>query len=66
LSRDQCQGKAAFHISERNQEAFSFAAHFSRRLEASFTAGLRRVITQRTGLLACQAACEWLQAAWSE
>ena len=31
--------RAAFHMSECNQEVFSFAAHFSRRVEASFTAG---------------------------
>jgi hypothetical protein len=31
--------RAAFLMTECNQEVFSFAAHFSRRVEASFTAG---------------------------
>src|SRR5260370_41431995 len=31
--------RAAFLMTECNQKAFSFAAHFSRRVEASFTAG---------------------------
>src|SRR5207342_943923 len=31
--------RAAFLMSECNQEVFSFAAHFSHRVEASFTAG---------------------------
>jgi len=31
--------RAASHMTECNQEVFSFAAHFSRRVEASFTAG---------------------------
>jgi hypothetical protein len=31
--------EAAFLMTECNQEAFSFAAHFSRRVEAGFTAG---------------------------
>jgi hypothetical protein len=31
--------RAAFLISECNQAVFSFAAHFSRLVEASFTAG---------------------------
>jgi hypothetical protein len=30
--------RAAFQMTERNQEVFSFASHFSRRVEASFTA----------------------------
>ena len=31
--------RAALHMTECNQETFSFASHFSRRVEASFTAG---------------------------
>ena len=31
--------RAAFLMTECNQEVFSFATHFSRRIEASFTAG---------------------------
>src|SRR5208283_3690123 len=31
--------RAAFLMTECNQEVFSFAAHFSRRVEAGFTAG---------------------------
>jgi hypothetical protein len=49
-------------VTECNQEVFSFAAHFSRRVEASFTAeavlfqdtGLIRVSLGRTALLAAK------------
>jgi hypothetical protein len=30
---------AAFLMTERNQEAFAFTAHFSRRVQAEFTVG---------------------------
>src|ERR1700690_448302 len=45
--------RAAFHMTECNQEVFSFASHFSRRVEASFTAG--RVSTDGGALLLRQA-----------
>jgi len=59
-------GKAAFHMTECNQETFSFAAHFSRRVEASFTAGqvstdggafLLRQADRKIGLLERVASC---------
>jgi len=35
--------RAAFHMTECNQKVFSFASHFSRRVETSFTAsGIER------------------------
>jgi hypothetical protein len=45
--------RAAFHMTECNQEVFSFASHFSRRVEASFTAG--QVSTDGGALLLRQA-----------
>jgi hypothetical protein len=40
LSRRSCgRAEAAFLLTECNQEAFAFTAHFSRRVEAGFTAG---------------------------
>ena len=45
--------RTAFLMTECNQETFSFAAHFSRRVEASFTAG--RVSTDGGALLLRQA-----------
>src|SRR5215469_7236831 len=45
--------RAAFLMSECNQEVFCFAAHFSRRVEASFTAG--RVSSDGGALLLRQA-----------
>ncbi|MGH9326052.1 MAG: hypothetical protein ACRD2B_05110, partial [Terriglobia bacterium] len=40
LSRRSCgRAEAAFLMTECNQETFSFAPHFSRRVEAGFTAG---------------------------
>lgn len=45
--------RAAFLMTECNQEVFSFAAHFSRRVEASFTAG--QVSTDGGALLLRQA-----------
>jgi len=58
--------RAAFLMTECNQEVFSFAAHFSRRVEASFTAGqvssdggalLLRQADGRINLLGRLAAC---------
>jgi hypothetical protein len=58
--------RAAFLMTECNQEVFSFAAHFSRRVEASFTAGqvssdggalLLRQADQKINLLGRVAAC---------
>src|SRR5258708_37334903 len=58
--------RAAFHMTECNQEVFSFASHFSRRVEASFTAGqvstdggalLLRQADRKIGLLKRVAAC---------
>ena len=58
--------RAAFHMTECNQEVFSFASHFSRRVEASFTAGqvstdggalLLRQADRKIGLLGRVAAC---------
>ena len=57
---------AAFHMTECNQEVFSFASHFSRRVEASFTAGqvssdggalLLRQADRKIGLLKRVASC---------
>lgn len=45
--------RAAFHMTQCTQEVFSFAAHFSRRVEASFTAG--QVSTDGGALLLRQA-----------
>jgi len=45
--------RAAFHMTECNQEVFSFASHCSRRVEASFTAG--QVSTDGGALLLRQA-----------
>ena len=45
--------RAAFLMTECNQEVFSFASHFSRRVEASFTAG--QVSTDGGALLLRQA-----------
>jgi len=45
--------RAAFHMTQCNQEVFSFASHFSRRVEASFTAG--QVSTDGGALLLRQA-----------
>ena len=45
--------RKAFHMTECNQEVFSFASHFSRRVEASFTAG--QVSTDGGALLLRQA-----------
>jgi len=53
-------------MTECNQEAFSFAAHFSRRVEAGFTAGqvssdggalLLREVDRRINLLGRLTAC---------
>jgi Transposase DDE domain group 1 len=58
--------RAAFLMTECNQEVFSFAAHFSRRVEASFTAGqvssdggalLLRQVDGKINLLGRVAAC---------
>src|ERR1700686_2065929 len=58
--------RAAFLMTECNQKAFSFAAHFSRRVEASFTAGqvssdggalLLRQADRKIGLLERVACC---------
>jgi len=58
--------RAAFLMTECNQEVFSFAAHFSRRVEASFTAGqvssdggvlLLRQADRKIGLLDRVASC---------
>ena len=58
--------RAAFHMTECNQEVFSFASHFSRRVEASFTAGqvstdggalLLRQADRKIGLLKRVASC---------
>lgn len=58
--------RAAFLMTECNQNAFSFAAHFSRRVEASFTAGqvstdggalLLRQADRKIGLLERVACC---------
>ena len=57
---------AAFHMTQCTQEVFSFAAHFSRRVEASFTAGqvssdggalLLRQADGKIGLLKRVASC---------
>src|ERR1035438_6875683 len=37
--RGFCRAEAAFLMTECNQETFSFTAHFSRCVEAGFTAG---------------------------
>src|ERR1039457_5254881 len=37
--RGFCRAEAAFLMTECNQETFAFTAHFSRRVEAGFTAG---------------------------
>ncbi len=44
-----CRAEAAFLRTECNQETFAFTAHFSRRVEAGFTAG--RVSTDGGALL---------------
>src|ERR1700693_5596322 len=58
--------RAAFLMTECNQKAFTFAAHFSRRGEASFTAGqvstdggalLFRQADRKIGLLERVASC---------
>ena len=58
--------RAAFLMTECNQEAFKFAAHFSRRVEAGFTAGqvssdggalLLRQADRKINLLGRAAAC---------
>ena len=58
--------RAAFLMTECNQEVFSFASHFSRRVEASFTAGqvssdggalLLREADRKIGLLRRVASC---------
>lgn len=58
--------RAAFLMTECNQEAFSFASHFSRRVETSFTAGqvssdggalLLRQADHKIGLLKRVASC---------
>ncbi len=58
--------KAAFQLTQCTQEVFSFAAHFSCRVEASFTAGqvstdggalLLRQADGRIGLLKRVASC---------
>jgi hypothetical protein len=58
--------RAAFLMTECNQEVFSFASHFSRRVEASFTAGqvstdggalLLRQADRKIGLLKRVASC---------
>ena len=58
--------RAAFHMTECNQEVFSFASHFSRRVEAGFTAGqvstdggalLLRQADRKIGLLKRVASC---------
>jgi hypothetical protein len=58
--------RAAFLMTECNQEVFSFASHFSRRIEASFTAGqvstdggalLLRQVDGKIGLLNRVASC---------
>ena len=58
--------RAAFHMTECTQEVFSFASHFSRRVEASFTAGqvstyggalLLRQADRKIGLLKRVASC---------
>jgi hypothetical protein len=58
--------RAAFLMTECTQEVFSFAAHFSRRVEASFTAGqvtsdggslLLRQTDRKINLLGRMAAC---------
>ena len=58
--------RAAFHMTECNQEVFSFASHFSRRVEVSFTAGqvssdggalLLRQADRKIGLLKRVASC---------
>ena len=58
--------RSAFHMTECNQEVFSFASHFSRRVEASFTAGqvssdggalLLRQADRKIGLLERVASC---------
>jgi hypothetical protein len=58
--------RAAFLMTECNQEVFSFAAHFSRRVEAGFTAGqvttdggalLLREVDGKINLLGRLAAC---------
>src|ERR1700726_394775 len=58
--------RAAFLMTECNQKAFSFAAHFSRRVESSFTAGqvssdggalLLRQADRKIGMLSRVAAC---------
>jgi hypothetical protein len=60
------EDRAAFLMTECNQEVFSFAAHFSRRVEASFSAGqvssdggalLLRQADGRINLLGRVAAC---------
>ena len=51
--RSFCRAEAAFLMTECNQETFGFASHFSRRIEASFTAG--RVSTDGGALLLRQA-----------
>ena len=48
--------RAAFLMTECNQEVFSFASHFSRRVEAGFTAG--QVSTDGGALLLRQAGCK--------
>jgi hypothetical protein len=47
--RGFCRVEAAFLMTECNQETFAFTAHFSRRVEAGFTAG--RVSTDGGSLL---------------
>ena len=61
-----CRAEAAFLMTECKQETFSFTAHFSRRVEAGFTAGqvssdggslLLRETDRRINLLGRLAAC---------
>src|ERR1700692_116260 len=49
--RSVCRAEAAFLMTECNQERFAFTAHFSRRVEAGFTAGqvFRGLLGRRAG-----------------
>jgi hypothetical protein len=64
--RGFCRAEAAFLMTECNQETFAFTAHFSRRVEAEFTAGqvstdsgalLLREVDRRINLLDRLASC---------
>src|ERR1019366_256149 len=54
--RSVCRAEAALLMTECNQESFTFTAHFSRRVEAGFTAG--QVSTDGGALLLREVECK--------